>query len=164
MVPITVEDEVSCTNKYSLIATINHSGTLNRGHYWVLSRTYTHLLGTLAMTNWFSMLKKGLSTILHHTSFFTEKFECAPGSTKKKFFEVFFSLQRGFVISDIVFGCDCPTYNPSPVWELTLITQFWGFTTLRSLVLEKHCKGARSCMVLSMRSDDVMYNPCPSTS
>ena len=34
MVPITVEDEVSFTNKYSLIATINHSGTLNRGHYW----------------------------------------------------------------------------------------------------------------------------------
>ena len=33
-VPITVEDEVSFTNKYSLIATINHSGTLNRGHYW----------------------------------------------------------------------------------------------------------------------------------
>ena len=31
-VPITVEDEVSFTNKYSLIATINHSGTLNRGH------------------------------------------------------------------------------------------------------------------------------------
>ena len=31
---ITIEDEVSFTNKYSLIATINHSGTLNRGHYW----------------------------------------------------------------------------------------------------------------------------------
>ena len=24
-------------------------------------------------------------------------------------------LQRGFVISDKVFGCDDPTYNPSPV-------------------------------------------------
>ena len=33
-VPITIEDEVSFTNKCSLIATINHSGTLNRGHYW----------------------------------------------------------------------------------------------------------------------------------
>ena len=33
-VPITIEDDVSFTNKYSLIATINHSGTLNRGHYW----------------------------------------------------------------------------------------------------------------------------------
>ena len=33
-VPRTVEDEVSFTNKYSLVATINHSGTLNRGNYW----------------------------------------------------------------------------------------------------------------------------------
>ena len=34
VVPITVEDEVSFTNKYSLIATIINSGALNRGHYW----------------------------------------------------------------------------------------------------------------------------------
>ena len=33
-VPITIEDEVSFINKYSLIATINHSSTLIRGHYW----------------------------------------------------------------------------------------------------------------------------------
>ena len=33
MVPITVDDKVSLTNKYSLIATINHSSTLIRGHY-----------------------------------------------------------------------------------------------------------------------------------
>ena len=32
-VPITIEDEVSFINKYSLIATINHSSTLSRGHY-----------------------------------------------------------------------------------------------------------------------------------
>ena len=33
-VPITIEGEVSFINKYSLIATIGHSGTLSRGHYW----------------------------------------------------------------------------------------------------------------------------------
>ena len=33
-VPITLDDEVSFTNKYSLVATINHSGSLDRGHYW----------------------------------------------------------------------------------------------------------------------------------
>ena len=37
-VPITIEDEVSFTNKYSLIATINHPGTLNRGHYWAFMK------------------------------------------------------------------------------------------------------------------------------
>ena len=31
-------------------------------------------------------------------------------------------LQGGFVISDIVFGCDGPTCNPSPVRELSLLT------------------------------------------
>ena len=128
----------------------------------LLSRTYTHLLGTLAMTNWFLMLKKGLSTILHHTSFFTEKFECSPESTKN--FDDFFSLQGGFVISDIVFGCEDPRYNPSPVRELSLLTEFSGFTTLQSLVLEKQCKGAWSNMVLSMRSDDLTYNPSSSNS
>ena len=132
----------------------------------LLSRTYTRLLGTLAMTNWFWILKKGLSTILHHTSFFTEKFECSPESTRKKKLTVFcfFFLQGGFVISDIVFGCDNPTYNPSPVQELSLLTQFSGFTTLQSLVSEKHCKGAWSSMVLSMRSDGFTYNPSPSNS
>ena len=39
--------------------------------------------GTLAMTNCFLMLKKMLSTILHHTYFFTGKFKCSSGSTKK---------------------------------------------------------------------------------
>ena len=37
-------------------------------------------------------------------------------------FFFFFFFQGGFVISDIVFGCDDPTYNPSPVWELSLLT------------------------------------------
>ena len=33
-VPITIEDEVSFINKYSLIATINHSNTLSRRLCW----------------------------------------------------------------------------------------------------------------------------------
>ena len=32
-VPIIIEDEVSFINKYSLIATVNHSDTLSRGNY-----------------------------------------------------------------------------------------------------------------------------------
>ena len=32
--PAIVEDDVSLFNGYSLMATINHSGTLNNGHYW----------------------------------------------------------------------------------------------------------------------------------
>ena len=33
-VPKSIEDEVSFINEYSLIATVNHSGTLSGGHYW----------------------------------------------------------------------------------------------------------------------------------
>ena len=35
-VPITVEDEVSFSSKYSLVASINHSGMLDQGHYWAV--------------------------------------------------------------------------------------------------------------------------------
>ena len=35
-VPITVEDEVSFSTKYSLMASINHSGTLDQWHYWAI--------------------------------------------------------------------------------------------------------------------------------
>ena len=51
LVPITVEDEVSFTNKYSLIATINHSGTLNRGHYWAFIKD-------LHSSSWYSCNNK----------------------------------------------------------------------------------------------------------
>ena len=40
----------------------------------------------------------------------------------QKFLRFFlFFLQGGFVILDIVFGCDDSTYNPSPVRELSLV-------------------------------------------
>ena len=33
---ITVEGEVSVSTKYSLMASINHSGTLDQGHGWAI--------------------------------------------------------------------------------------------------------------------------------
>ena len=74
------------------------------------------------------------------------------------------ALQGGFVISDKIFGCDDPTYNPSPVRQWSLLTQFSGITTLQSLVSEKQYKGAWPSMVLSIRSDDRTYLPSPSNS
>ena len=50
-------------------------------------------------------------------------------------------LQVGFVSSDIAFGCDDPTYNPSPVRELSLLTQFSGITTLQSLSFGEAVQG-----------------------
>ena len=119
----------------------------------LLSRTYAHLLGTLAMTSWFLMLKKILLAILH-TSFFTAKF---------KFFqrlpEILMVVQEGFVIVDMVYGCDNCTYNPSAVQELSLLTKFLSIKTLQLIVSEKQCKGGLTKHgVLSMRSNDLTYN------
>ena len=136
-VPITIEDEVSFTNKYSLIATINHSGTLNRGHYWAFIKD-------LHSSSWYSCNDKSVFNVEENSVNNTTS--CILFCRKFKFFQdlpkIFIVLQGGFVISDIVFGCDDPTYNPSPVRELSLLTQFSGITTLQSLVSEKQCKGA----------------------
>ena len=69
-------------------------------------------------------------------SLFTAKRNVFPGSTNISFYN------GGFVILGIVFGCDNPAYNPSPVQEFSLLTQFSGITTLQSLVLQKQFKGA----------------------
>ena len=142
MVPITIEDEVSFTNKYSLIATINHSGTSNMGHYWALSRIYSPLLGTFGMASQILTLKKIMLTILHHTSFFTAKFKFFLGSTK-----YFYGFARGFVISDISdisLGVTTRhiTQDPSPTWKLGLLPQFSDITTLEFLVSETPYSGA----------------------
>ena len=107
-VPKTIEDEVSFTNKYCVIASSNHSSTLYMGSLLGFYQTYNHLFGTLAMP-----------AKLHHTSFFTPKFKCSPRSTK-----TFHGFARGIIISDIVFGCDDPKYNPSPERELNLLTKY----------------------------------------
>ena len=50
-------------------------------------------------------------------------------------------MQGGFVNSDIFFGCDDPTHNPSSVQILSLLTQFSGLTTLQSLVSGEALQG-----------------------
>ena len=50
-VPITIEDEVSFINKYSIIATINHSGTLSRGITGHVLRIYILVVGICATTS-----------------------------------------------------------------------------------------------------------------
>ena len=90
-VPITVEDEVSFTNNYSVIATVNHWGTLNRGSLLAFCQGPTLIFLVLLLWQIGFNLKKVLLTILHYTSFFTAKFKCSPGSTKN-----FHGFARGF--------------------------------------------------------------------
>ena len=86
--------------------------------------TYTHLLGTLAVTSWFFNVEEN-SVNNASNIFFTAKFKSFLGSRK-----LFHDYARGFFISDNVFGYDDPTYIPSPVRELSLLSQFSGTTTL----------------------------------
>ena len=38
-VPLKLDDNVSFSKEFSLVATINHSGSLNAGHYWAFIKT-----------------------------------------------------------------------------------------------------------------------------
>ena len=59
-VPITVEDEVSFSSKYSLVASINHSGTLEKGHYWAVVKDSN-------TGDWLSCNDKVVKTVPQHS-------------------------------------------------------------------------------------------------
>ena len=68
-------------------------------------------------------------------------------------------MQGSFVNSDIVFGCDHPTHNPSSVRILSLLSQFSGLTSLQPLVSGETLQGGLIKVGLSFRSDNLTYNP-----
>ena len=65
-------------------------------------------------------------------------------NSKRVFFFFFFCavvfMQGGFVILDIVFGCNDPTHNLSYFQILNLLMQFSDLTTLQSLILGEALK------------------------
>ena len=104
-------------SSYSLVATINHPGSLSNRHYWAIIKHGS-------TKQWFSCNDKvGLQIKAHdlnnkasYVLFFVRKW-------LSFFFPVVF-LQGGFVDSDIIFGCDNLTHNPSSVRVLSFLTQF----------------------------------------
>ena len=90
--PITNEDEVSFINKYSLIATINRSGTLSKGHYWACIKD-------LHLSCWYSWNEKLVFNVegyLNNTTsyiLFTAKCNFFLGSTKISFCKGVLSFQ-----------------------------------------------------------------------
>ena len=59
-VPITVEDEVSLSTRYSLMASINHSDTQDQGHYWAIVQD-------LSSGDWLSCNDKVVLTVPHYS-------------------------------------------------------------------------------------------------
>ena len=103
-------------------------------------------------------VNKSTSYIIH--TFFTAKFKFFPGSTK-----YFHGLQGGFVISEIVFGCDNPTYNPSFFMGVKIAHSIFRHYNPAVLNFGEVMQGALTKhMVLSMKIDKLTYNPCPSNS
>ena len=66
-VPLKLDDNVSFSKEFSLVATINHSGSLNAGHYWAIIKDNIS-------KSWFkcddrSILKVKPSTLNNTTSY-----------------------------------------------------------------------------------------------
>ena len=59
-VPITVEDQVSFSTKYSLMASINHLGIVDQGHYWPTVKD-------LSSGDWLSCNDKVVLTVPQHS-------------------------------------------------------------------------------------------------
>ena len=128
--PITVEDEVSFTSIYYLIATINHSGSLNRSHYWTFIKD-------IHSFSWYSCNDKLVFNFE----------ESSPNNTIQYilFYSMFPRIHqkfswccKGFCHFRHCLWVWRPTIYPSPVGELSLPAHFPGFTTLQFfLVLEK---------------------------
>ena len=113
VVPITVEDEVSFTNKYSLIATINHSGTLNRGHYWAFIKD-------LHSSSWYSCNDKLVFNVeersLNNTTsyiLFYRKVWMFPRIYQKKKLSFFFLFCKGVLsFQTLSLGVTTPHITP----------------------------------------------------
>ena len=139
-IQIIDSNKVSFFNNYSLVATINHSGSLNNGHYWVIVKDNT-TIQCFSCDNKvvFQIKADDLSKKYHMCTFFVRK------RLSVSFLFVFFLsccfCIRGFVNSGTVFGSDNSTHNPSSVSILSLLTQFSSLTILQSLVSGETLQG-----------------------
>ena len=142
--------------KFPLQANILQFPLLTIQKLWIgviiglLSRTYTNVLGTLAMANLFLMLKEALSTILHHISFFTAKFKCSPRSTKG--FLSFFCKE---ILSFQALSLGGTTLHITPVLYRNWVCSL-NFQALQP------CSSSR--IVLSVMSHNLTYNSSSSNS
>ena len=116
-----MEDEVSFSSKYFLVASINQSGTLNQGDYWAVVKD-------LNSGNWLPCNDKVVVTIAQHS--LNNTTSCI--LFYKKNLSIVIVVKGGFVFLNIVFGCGDPTYYPSPGRGIE-----FAFSIFRNLHLSK---------------------------
>ena len=129
----TDSNEVSFFNSYSLVATVNHSDSLDNEHYWgIIEDDTTNQRFSCNDKVVFEIKVDDLNNKTSYVLF-----------SVKKWFSFYFIclsvilMEGGFVNSGIVLGCEYPTHNPSTVRILSFLTQFSGLTTLQSLVVRE---------------------------
>ena len=104
-----MEDEISFSTKYSLITSINHSGTLDQGHYWAV-------LKDLNSGDWLSYN----ASCTNSTTTFPKWLNVTYPFLQEKL-SVVKLVQGGFVFLNIFFGCEDPTCYPNPGKGLSLL-------------------------------------------
>jgi len=70
-VPVKIDDELSVSRKFTLKASINHSGTINAGHYWTYIKsndTWLKCNDTLVTKARFKELSNNTSYIFVYSS------------------------------------------------------------------------------------------------
>ena len=90
---------------------------------------------TFAMTSQFLMMKKIMSTNLHHTLYIP--FLQQSLSFSQDLPNIFMVCKGVLSFQRLSLGVTTPHIIPAFLWELRLLTQFSGITTLQSLILEK---------------------------
>ena len=119
---------------YHLIATINHTGNLNRGHYTSFIKIPNST--SLLHCNDPAVLRANENKVSNTSSYIT--------STNHIKFFFLIALCKGAWISFLVFRCDDPTYNPSSsvfyfVRALGYLSLSLGVMTLHITSVTLHC-------------------------
>ena len=66
-IPVKVDDSITINKAFKLKATINHSGTLDAGHYWAFIKD--HITNSWLKCNDQSVLKVNFSALSNDTSY-----------------------------------------------------------------------------------------------
>ena len=108
-VPTTIEDDFFFMNKYSLVAIINHSGTLTRGHCWACIKNSHSLCCYSWSDKWvFNVDESSLNSPSSYLCFYRKILLLFKDLLK-------YDFVRKFCHFTLSLGVTNPTYNPSPI-------------------------------------------------
>ena len=106
--PISADEQVCLFKEFNLKATINHSGTLQAGHYWAHKNDEDN-------RGWLKCNDTSVIAINTFHWFKQHFFMCFLLCSNLNFSIIL----QGDLTPCLILGCDVPTYNPSPARKST---------------------------------------------